>query len=326
MSNNNPPTNDPFGMPGGFGPQSYGTPPGVGDYPSASRPAARLEPQGKGRKSKKDGKEKAPKTATKRLLNKQKMFAIVFAMLAIVLALQLSNTQPPQTFVARTATGIPALSKIEGAQYEVVALPEAAIEEGAISAGTEDDVRKLISVLLEQGRTRMSLPKGHQLRQEDFSAEAQLATPLAPNERLLAVEASVVAAVGGQLRAGDRVDVIAIIDTQSRTVSNIVATNIEIISTLPGEQQFNSIAQEQASSSQDKASNELFPSDPVPGIYNVRVTLDQAVVLAAAQSRGELVLVLRGAAAETPPTRPIELEQLMTQGAAPGAPSTTAGG
>lgn len=324
MSNNHPPTNDPFGMPGGFNQPPYGTPPGVGEYPNQARPAARLEPQGKGRK--KEKKEKAPKTATKRLLNKQKVFALVFAVLAIVFALQLSNTQPAQTFVARTATGIPALSKIEETQYEVIALPATAIEEDAISAATEDDVRKLISVLLEKGRTRMSLPKGHQLRQDDFSAEAQLATPLGPNERLLAVEASVVAAIGGQLRAGDRVDVIAIIDAQNRTVSNIVATNIEIVSTLPGEQQFDSIAQEQASGSQDKASNELLPSDPVPGIYNVRVTLDQAVVLAAAQSRGELVMVLRGSAAETPATRPIELEQLMTQGVAAETPSTTAGG
>ena len=140
-----------------------------------------------------------------------------------------------------------------------------------------------------------------------------MAVPLGADERIFALEASVVAAIGGQLRAGDRVDVIAVIAYQGKTYSNVIASDVEIITTLPGEQQFNSIAQQQASGSKDKGSNELLPSDPVPGIYNVRVNLNQAVVLAAAQSRGELVLVLRGASAADTPVSAIDLEGTVTK-------------
>jgi Flp pilus assembly protein CpaB len=324
MSMNQPSNNDHFGMPGGFGPAGYNAPPGTGDYPLPQRAGApRPEPTGK-KRGKKEAKEKQPKTSTKRLLNKQKVFALVFALVAVLLGLQLSSSPETQTYVIRTAANIPALAKIEESQYEIVALPDIAIEDGAISASSEDDVRTLVSSLLTNGRTRMSLPKGHQLRKDDFSLDASLATPLAANERILAIEASVVSAIGGQLRSGDRVDVVAVIESQGRTISNLAAANVEIISTLPGEQQFDSAAQEQSSGNLDKSGNELLPADPVPGIYNVRVTLDQAILLAAAQSKGDLVLILRGSAATDPSsTNPVYLEDVIT--GTPSASSTVGG-
>lgn len=318
---NQPSSGDHFGMPGGYGPAGYNTPPGAGEYPLPQRAGA-PRPDAPGKKRGK--KEKQPKTSTKRLLNKQKVFALLFALVAVVLGLQLSANPTPETFVIRTSANIPALAKIEDSQYEIISLPELAIEEGAISASSEEDVRTLVSELLANGRTRMALPKGHQLHKDDFSLDASLSVPLAANERILAVEANVVAAIGGQLKAGDRVDVIAVIDSQGRTISNMVAANVEIISTLPGQQQFDTAAQEQSSGNLDKSGNELLPDDPVPGIYNVRVNIDQAVLLAAAQSKGELVLVLRGSAAtDQSTTNPVYLEDVITGTA--NTPSTVGG-
>ena len=323
MSNNPGPTNDPFGMQGGFNQGGFNTPPGVGDFPPMPRPANRQEPQPSRQRQK---KEKAPKTATKRLLNKQKVFALLFALIAVGLGLQMTSKTTEETFVVRTSTNIPALSKIELSQVEIIALPVEAIEEGAITATSEEDVKTKMSELLEKGRTRMALPKGHQLHPDDFNSFADLATPLGPNERVLALEASVVSAIGGQLRSGDRVDVIAVIDIQGRTLSNIVASDVEIVSTLPGEQQFNSIAQEQTAN-KDKGGNELLPADPVPGIYNVRVSVDQAIVLSAAQIRGDLILVLRGSEATSTATDPVDLDRIIEQGAtAPAAEAPEAGG
>jgi len=243
-------------------------------------------------------------------LNKQKVFALLFAAIAIWLALNLTSTEVTQVFVVRTTTGVPALSSIAG-QYEVVPLPQEAIEEGAVSGSSEEEVAIKISGLVN-ARTRLALPKGHQIHPEDFSIEVDLVNPLQPYERILAVEASVVSAIGGQLRAGDRVDVIAVIDYQGKTYSNIVASDIEIITALPSEQQFDSAAQAQASGNRDKGSKDLLPADPVPGIYNVRVDANQAVILAAAQSRGDLVLILRGASAVNTPVSVVGLEDFVT--------------
>jgi Flp pilus assembly protein CpaB len=309
MSNNPHPGND------GFGHAGFNLPPGAtGGVPLAPRGPLRQDPPTKDKGAKKWKKDKAPKTATKRLLNKQKVFALLFAIIAVVLALNLSRSgrNSTQTFVARTTSEIYALAKIEPSQYEVVALPAAAVEVAAISGQSEQEVRDKISVLIT-GRVRMALPKGHQLHQNDFSADAALAEPLKENERILALEASVVSAIGGQLRAGDRVDVIAVIGYQNKTYSNIVASDLEIIAALPSEQQFNSAAQEQARS-RDKTGNELLPTEPVPGIYNVRVTVEQAILLAAAQTKGELVFVLRGSDAASTDSSAVDLESAVIKG------------
>lgn len=302
------PGNEPYQPGDGFAPGGFNIPPGAsGNYPPAPRGGVRTDPSPRSKRSRKD---KAPKTATKRLLTKQKIFALLFAVIAVGLALSLTSAEVTQVFVVRTTTVVPALSTITG-QYEIVPLPQEAIEEGAVSGSSEEEVAIKISGLLNT-RTRMALPKGHQIHPEDFSVEVELANPLQPYERILAVEASVVSAIGGQLRAGDRVDVIAVIDYQGKTYSNVVASDVEIITALPSEQQFNSVAQAQASGSRDKGSNELLPADPVPGIYNVRVDVNQAVILAAAQSRGDLVLVLRGASAVNTPVSVVDLEDFVT--------------
>ena len=317
MSNNMFPGGDPFQPSDGFGQGGFNLPPGASGagYTPPARAGSRPDTPSRAKNPKrgKKEKEKAPKTTTKRLLNKQRVFAIAFALVAIMIGLNLSSQEQPSTYVVRATTAVPALSKVEPGQYEIVALPTVAVEEGAISGDSMSKVETLISELFVNARTRMSFPKGHQFHQEDFSGEVQLAVPLGANERILALEASVVSAIGGQLRAGDRVDVIAVISYQNKTYSNVVASNVEIIAALPGEQQFNSIAQQQAAGSKDKGSNELLPSDPVPGIYNVRVDLNQAVVLAAAQSRGELVLVLRGASASDTAVSAIDLESTVTK-------------
>lgn len=317
MSNNQNPMSDSYGLGGGFGTGGFGTPPGTG--PSRQPGPAPKEPKG----SRKNRREKAPKTSTKRLLNKQRVAALLLAGVTGLLAFTATSQPSTNVYVLRTTTQIAALSPIAASEVEAFPLPPEAIEEGAISAATPEDALKKAELLLAEGRVRMSLPKGHQLHVEDFTSDVDLTTPLRPEERILAIEANVVAAVGGQLRAGDRVDVLAVVEIEGKIVSNLVASNVEILAALPSERQFDAVAQEQVSGKKGESSSELLPADPVPGIYNVRVSLDQAVVLAAADSRGELVLVLRGKGATDAPTQPIELGQVITQPAsvAPVAPT-----
>lgn len=322
MSNSQPPANDPMGMFGG----GFGTPPGAREFPP--RPGGPPEPPPKkSRRSGKKGgrKDKAPRTSTTRLLNKQRVFALVFAVLAGVLAFAVTAEEVEQTFVIRTTAAIPALSSIANTQVEAVALPLEAVEDGAIVADTAEGALEKVSLLLSEGRVRMALPKGHQLHLEDFTADAELTVPLGPDERVFALEASVVNAVGGQLRAGDRVDIVGVTEFEGNVYSNIIATDIEILSALPGEQQFNAVAQSQVSSNRDESGSSLLPSDPVPGIYNMRVSVSDAISLANVASRGDLVLVLRGKSAQDSPTAPAQLDLVITSPDSPSsAPATPA--
>jgi Flp pilus assembly protein CpaB len=303
---NNP---QPFGNQGSFGMGSFGTPPGVGE----PLPQNDSRQERKARQSKRSGKSDSPKAPTKRLMSRQRLFAVVLAAIAGLLVLTSTSGSSSGAFVARLTTTLPALSTLEDSQWEIISLPDNAIEEGAFTADSKDGVQALLAAH-SSGRVRGALAKGHQLRESDFSADAELATPLAQDERLVAVEAAVMSAVGGQLRAGDHVDVIAVVDIEGTTIANLVATDIEIIAALPGSQQFNSVAQEQVSgSNKGRTGNELLPSDPVPGIYNVRVSTTEAVILAAASSRGNLVLVLRGKGSADLPVAPVNLDQVMTQ-------------
>lgn len=317
MSNNPSPFGDsaPGQMPGGFG--NYASPPGGQGSLSRAGTGSSKEQKKRGRKRKQESGDKAP---TKRLLTTQKALAVVLALVVGAMALLLSSAPVEQVYVVRTSQSVPALSKLSAAQIEAIALPPEAVEEGAITAATADEALVLISELLDKGRVRMELAKGHQLQAKDFTAEALLASPLGPDERLVSVEASVMSAVGGQLRAGDRVDIIVVADADirlpdgsetRRTLSNLIAYDVEIVSVLPAESQFNAISQEQLSGDRTVGGNALLPNDPVPGIYNVRVTVQQAVVLAAAGAEGELTLVARGAGASDEVVSPIDLEDVL---------------
>jgi Flp pilus assembly protein CpaB len=291
----------------------FGTPPGVGE--PLPNDGARQDRDG--RRSKRAAKSESTKAPTKRLMSRQRLFAVVLAAIAGLLVLTTTSDSSGGSYVARLTTALPALSTLEDSQWEIISLPANAIEEGSFTADSKEEVQALLAAH-SSGRVRVALAKGHQLRESDFSADAELATPLAQDERLVAVEAAVMSAVGGQLRAGDRVDVIAVVDIEGTTIANLVATDIEIISALPGSQQFNSVAQEQVSgNNKGRTGNELLPSDPVPGIYNVRVSTTEAVILAAASSRGNLVLVLRGKGSADLPVSPVNLDQVMTQTISP---------
>jgi Flp pilus assembly protein CpaB len=302
---------DSFPSQGGFG--GYVTPPGAGDRP-VSQPPPGKQP---GAKRGGDKPEKAP---TKRLMNTQKILAVVLAVVVGAMALLLSSAPDEKTFVVRTTQSIPALSQLSAAQIEAVALPVEAVEEDAVTAPTADEALELMSELLDKGRVRMELSKGHQLKARDFTADALLANPLGPDERLISVEASVVNAVGGQLRAGDRIDIVVVAEADirlpdgtetRRTLSNVVAYNVEIVSALPGKTQFDAISQEQIGAENDLSGNALLPNDPVPGIYNIRVTVEQAVILSAAGAKGELYLLARGAGATDTVVAPIDLEDAL---------------
>ena len=312
----------------------YGTrPPGqtlprVGGSAGGPSASAAPEPKSKRRRGAKPSRDAASRGVKSKVINTQKMAAIALAVVVAVLVVLLATASSAETYVVRINSSVPALSAVSPAQIEAISLPDSAIEPGAISAATAEEALEEALALIDTGRMRQYTPAGRQLHPEDISIEGDLTVPLGPGERLISVNAAVAASIGGQLRPGDTVDVIAlaqisqdnvdvngnaILDGRvSGTVARVVASNVEIVNVFPGEQTFDAAAQTQTGN-RDKTVDEILPENPVPGIYVLRVTGEEAVVLGLTNLEADLFLTLRGGAAADPidPFQPITLESIL---------------
>ncbi len=257
------------------------------------------------------GEARADRAVTRRVINSQKIGAGILAVIVAVLVIALAGSSTTRTYVVRVNGAVPALGQVAPSQLEAISLPVDAIEEGALSGEDADALLEEAIELAKNGVVRQSLPAGRQLHPADFSAEAQLVVPLGADERLASIEARVGMAVGGGLKVGDRVDVIARFQVRDEsefdlsnattTASTYVAHNIELVSVLPDEGTFDQVAQGQTADS-DASPTEQLPAEPVPGIYVVRVSTRDAQILDLAQDQADLYLVLRGANASDPTT------------------------
>lgn len=265
---------------------------------------------------------KKPSGHTRRILTLNRTLAIVLALIAAALVWgSLGAPEPETTYVLRTAAPIPALSIVSADNLEAVALPDAAIEDGAITGATADEAFAAAETLLSTSRLRTALPAGRQLHTDDFTADATVAGSLAPGERLVSIRAGVHDAVGGQIRTGDHIDVIGVIDVENNPVANVIAHDLEVVSILPDESQFQSAAQQQVVGGDiDKTPSELLPGDPIPGIYVVKADVTQAVILGMANDKATLYLVLRGGDAIDQEPGSVSLNDVIV-----GTPDTTTG-
>jgi Flp pilus assembly protein CpaB len=324
---------------GGVWPQEQGARPGVGvplpgmrPQPGGSRSMNNPNAADKG--GKRDKRDRATrqrgstdKAVTKRLLNSQKIMALLLAVLVAGLVFVATTSSTKETYVVRVNDEIQALSAITPNQIEAVSMPDYAIEPGAISAPTAKEALDAALELIKNGRMRQFTPSGRQLRTADISPEGQLREPLAADERLVSIEASVASAIGGQLQAGDRVDIVALasistagdeqnladFEQREGRIARQILSDVEIVNVLPGAQAFDSAAQQQTGPDSGRTPGEILPANPVPGIYVLRVTYDEAVVLGLVNGEADLFLTLRGAEAGDPtgPNQPLTLEELL---------------
>jgi len=330
MSNFNPgppPGHIPPGGMGGFGNRP-------GPMPSDAMPqgmstAAKTPQKKAGSKNKESGKN-----VHRKVLSTQRIAAVGLALVAALAAYSLLSVPEERTFVVKTSTAIPAASVVEPDMIYTIPLPAEAVEEGAITGATSEEAFEKIFELIGNGRARQYIPVGRQLHEDDFSPEGLLREPLRPDERLISIEASVAGGVGGQLMPGDRVDIIAFANVSfgndgeirlgptgeelppraEGTVSRTIVTDVELVSILPAEQFFDNAAQQQFGGAGDeKSPNELIPQRPVPGIYIIRVSAEEAKILAVASNEATLVLAFRGADAQdqTSAINPITLEDIL---------------
>lgn len=288
MSNFNPfPGQDPgLGQPGGF-PSGFPT----GAMPADAAP-------GKSKKSKSD-KPKVTRRVVSRHVKIGLLFGLIFA--AIAAYLLTSTTAAPTDYVVRAKQGITALSVVTPEQFEAVAMDPTFIEPGTVQGDSAEAAMTSLTELIASGRLVVNLYQGQQIRPEFFSAVAQLATPLAADERLIAVNAALSSAVAGQVQAGDRVDIYVAVTAAEQTVARMVLPDVEVVSVNVSQEVLNQTAQNQTDEeNRDKTPSELLPSKPIGGTYVLRVKDADVNDLVVADAGAVIYLVLRGADAKTP--------------------------
>jgi Flp pilus assembly protein CpaB len=259
--------------------------------------------------------EKAP---TKR---RTRLYLVIFLILAVTAALIVVVGTTPTSeglYVLRAKQSIPALAKLNIDQFEATSVPADLIEEGAITATSADEV--LNAVDLTNATAQYPINKNAQLTTSALSSSASLDKNLAPDERLVSVRASVSRAVAGNLRPGDRVDVVVVGD-QTTPVANTLLQDVEIVAVALSEEQIAALAQQQVTAAQEGRSADVNVPDPIPGLYTLRVKTNAVGALTVADQLASVYLVYRNDPQASGPTQPVTLlEALCTPAGGSSAP------
>lgn len=165
------------------------------------------------------------------------------------------------------AKGTSGVAIASGESYKVSELRSGAVVDGAVTD---------VSQIRDKVATRDIYP-GQQLAASDFrAADGALATKLARNERAIAIPVDAAHGLIGEVKAGDRVDVLAGFNLQretgrTRPVMKAIATNVSVLKSPKGAA---------AGSSQN-------------GVVSLKVSSTDAAQLAFAADNGKLWVVLR---------------------------------
>lgn len=276
-------------------PQGYASPPGYAQ-PAAEQQSDGQGGRGKGksggkrRKGKKSAKQPGASGSRIRLIA-----ALLFALIAIVVVVvSLGEDGPTTAYVVHAEQAIAAQSELSAGMLvgQETIVDEAltrAVENGDIFASSDPDeaVRAALDEL-EGFRTQYPIRQGERVHVADFATEVgTVDEPLGPDERLVSVEVSVARSVAGRLRAGDRVDILGLIDG----IVGVVATDVPIVQVTLSESRFESAASRAADEGVPR--DEALPSDPVPGMYLLRLPAAQAQRIVAVDQGAQMVFIYR---------------------------------
>jgi Flp pilus assembly protein CpaB len=220
------------------------------------------------------------------------LIAILAALIAgaLVLTTLSENKSKGSVFVLRAASTILPLTPIEASQLEAVQLPIEAVEAGALRADTADAVlaaAKKGSTAVVGRYALYPILASQQIRLKSMlTIDAQLATPLGPQERLVTVNVPLDRGVAGLVRTGDRVDVYSVRDAGD---SVLLAENVEVVLAAPATDVVKSSGEKNPES--DPLTR--LPDYPVPAMYVVRVPASLVSALVDADSSTKLYLAYR---------------------------------
>ena len=232
---------------------------------------------------------------TRRVAGLNRNLAIIFAGLTflLVIFLIISSGSSKTTFVLRAKVALAAGAALTADNTEVVALPDEAIEPGAVTgtdrSAMQTDSLKTFANLL----TRQSMPAGRQLHRDDLTGSLLTSGAASPDMRAMSLKVAYGDALAGLIGVGDHVDIIGV--ATGTGLAAVVAQVVKIIAVSSSEAQLSSAAEAQSQdTNRSKPVSDLLPTKPLPGIYTVEVKSDLVTTLAGLSSQGSLVFVLRG--------------------------------
>lgn len=228
---------------------------------------------------------------------------IVFAAAAGLLGVLVTLSPAQTAYVVRTAGAVTALTPLSEDQFTVVAIDPEAVEADTINATTEADARAALAAAIADKWFVYPVPAGQQVRISSLVTSGELAVPLAVDERLLSITARVPKAVAGGIRPGNLVDVYV---SDGDGLTGLLGYGVEIVSVSLAPEQLDSAAQQQFDEP-EKTLSDFVPSVPVGGTYVIRIQSADAARYIAANTAGEITLVLQGADAVGAPSTPVDL-------------------
>jgi Flp pilus assembly protein CpaB len=240
--------------------------------------------KGKGRKGR---SSKRGDSAPKRSLAPFR-FGIIASILVFLFALIFMGGESGK-YVVVTKYPLTPLSKITPENIEAISLPENALVKGAISAASADEaVEKALKEIT--GDSLYPIGAKTQITSEMFSVLTKDGGGyLNPGERIISISADIANAANGNLRPGDIVDIVsAVANGNGLVLVSTIAQSIPIVSVGVSEQQIKNVADSQIGENKLKTPAELLPTNPLPGIYVLKVKEDIVTRILAADAGQKL--------------------------------------
>ena len=294
MSNPNPPF--PSSTPPGFGPAPRQVTPGPASAPKqVAGPGKARRQRGNSRTGRRFG-----------------VIGIVLgAITFLVLLFSLTTASTPdKVYVLRAVQNLTPGVSVSAENLEAAPVDPETVEPGAITGSTPKEVIAYATGETQGpdgadwavvGRTPLyPVYTAQQIRAEMFTTTASnIGSPLAAGERLVSITADVDTALAGYFKAGDVVDIVAV---NSANEAVLVAEAAVIVSIQADTSTLRSAQQRQAAENgKDLTAGDVLPSQPIPGIYVLRVDAATAGSLAATDEDRLYLLARPEGASAVPP-------------------------
>ena len=217
-------------------------------------------------------------------------FLAILLGIGAVLSYVAVSSDASSTYVIVATSDIPGQSMASDAEYSVVVMDTAYIEQDTFTGNSEEEVMALVSSEFSGQIYAQRVLKGQQIRRAMFSEFKGLSTPLGPDERLVAINAQAVRAVAATVKAGDKVDVYV---SRADGLTALLGQGIEIVTVTIDGSQFESIAAEQLNNPDLKLSD-FIAANPVGGTYVIRIPAADVSKYVASNIAGVITLSIRG--------------------------------
>lgn len=261
------------------------------------------------------GNSGASKVPTRRTTRVYVLVAALIAFLAFILVLGGGGKPGGSLYVYKAKTDVAARERLTRQLFDVVAVSKDEVVGGAYVAASEAKLRKEnpLSAML----SRYPIAKGSQLVESMAGGSVQVPNDLGETDRLISISAIAARSVGGSLRVGDHIDIIAVGGQPSKAA--LVLSDAEIVAVSISGAQIDAAAQRQAAAAETggaKDPSTYLPGNPIPGLYTIKVAPSMAARLAVLDANAALYLTYRSPGAKSSASPAWDIERALCSGTA----------